>query len=64
MDLYSTYVSGVKIATNVHPKGQLISKGLFAILEFFQKANETIQSKNCLAKKSNSFVRFLEELLA
>ena len=25
-------------------KGQLISKGLFAILEFFQKTNETVQS--------------------
>ena len=25
-------------------KGQLISKGLFAILEFFQKMNETIRS--------------------
>ena len=25
-------------------KGQLISKGLFAILEFFQKMNKTIQS--------------------
>ena len=25
-------------------KGQLISKGLFAILEFFQKTNETIRS--------------------
>jgi hypothetical protein len=25
-------------------KGQLISKGPFAILEFFQKMNETIQS--------------------
>ena len=24
-------------------KGQLISKGLFAILEFFQKTNEVIQ---------------------
>ena len=28
----------------LHTKGQLISKGLFAILEFFQKTNETIQS--------------------
>ena len=25
-------------------KGQLISKGLFGILEFFQKMNETIRS--------------------
>ena len=25
-------------------KGQLISKGLFAILEFLQRTNETIQS--------------------
>ena len=25
-------------------KGQLISKGLFAILEFFQKTNKTIWS--------------------
>ena len=25
-------------------KGQLILKGLFAILEFFQKTNETIRS--------------------
>ena len=42
-------------------KGQLISKGLFAILEFFQKTTETIQSIVLLGKKPNSFVRFLEE---
>ena len=38
-------------------KGQLISKGIFAILEFFQK-NER---NNSIGKKTNSFVRFLEE---
>ena len=40
----------------------LISKGLLAILEFFQKTNETIQSQYCQAKKPISYVRFLEEL--
>ena len=30
--------------TRLSPKGQLISKGLFAILEFFQKTNKTIRS--------------------
>ena len=35
-------------------KGQLISKGLFGILEFFQKTNERIRS----------FIHFLEESLS
>ena len=33
-----------KNLTNFCPKGQMISKGLFGILEFFQKTNERIRS--------------------
>ena len=42
-------------------KGQLISKGLFSILEFFQKTNERICTKNVHAvkqKKPNSLFVF------
>ena len=39
-------------------KGQFISKGLFAILKFFQK-NE--RNNSIIALKMNSFVCFLEE---
>ena len=42
-------------------KGQLISKGLFGILEFFQKTNERILFYYCWAKNPNLFVCFLEE---
>ena len=38
-------------------KGQIISKGLFGVLEFSQKTNERIR----LSSKKNSFVRFLRE---
>ena len=39
-------------------KGQIISKGLFGILEFSQKMNERIRRSS---KKTNSFIRFLGE---
>jgi hypothetical protein len=42
-------------------KGQIISKGLFGILEFFQKTNERILFYYCWAKNPNLFVCFLEE---
>ena len=45
-------------------KGQLILKGRFGILEFFQKTNERIRFLVLLGKKPNSFVRFMEESLA
>ena len=38
------YSNSKIVVIPLHTKGQLISKGLFAILEFFQKTNETIQS--------------------
>ena len=40
----------------VHCKGQVISKELFATLEFFQKTNETIRSKYWVLSKKNEFV--------
>ena len=43
------------------PKGQIISKGLFGILGFFQKMNEEIRFYYCLAKEPYSFFRFLED---
>ena len=39
-------------------KGQIISKGLFGILGFFQKTNKQIRFQYWQAKKQNSFVRF------
>ena len=42
-------------------KGQIISKGLFGILGFFQKTNEQIPFLVQLGQKTNLFVRFLEE---
>ena len=46
MDGAAMYQMGVTLNnfTAVNTKGQLISKGLFAILEFFQKTNKTIRS--------------------
>jgi hypothetical protein len=38
-------------------KGQLISKCLFGVFNFFQKWRKT----RCIVVKTNSFVRFLEE---
>ena len=42
-------------------KGQLISKWLFGILEFFQKTNKRIWHSTVRPKRTNSFVHFLEE---
>ena len=42
-------------------KGQLISKFLFGIFNFFQKSNENKSTWGIIVVKSNSFVRFLEE---
>ena len=47
-----------------HPNGQLISKGLFAILKFFQKNERNNSIIVLLGKKTNLFFVFLEESLA
>ena len=47
MSWTSTYFhefTNFNLTKSIRIKGQLISKELFAILEFFQKTNETIQS--------------------
>ena len=46
MDGAAMYQMGVTLNnfSTVNTQGQLISKGLFAILEFFQKTNEIIRS--------------------
>ena len=43
------------------PKGQIISKGLFGILGFFQKNERTNSFLVRQPRKTNLFVRFLEE---
>ena len=45
------------IRGNLDTKGQIISKGLFGVLEVSQKTNERIHR----SKKTNSLVRFLGE---
>ena len=44
-------------------KGQLISKCLFGVFNFFQKMNENKSTCDIIVK-SNSFVHFLEEFTA
>ena len=43
-------------------KGQIISKYLFGVFSFFQKTNENKWTWGIIVVKSNSFVRFLEEI--
>ena len=45
-------------------KGQLISKWFFGVFDFFQKTNENKSTWGIIVVKSNSFVRFLEEMSA
>ena len=45
-------------------KGQLISKCLFGVFNFFQKMNENKLTWDIIVVKLNSFVRFLEEFMA
>ena len=45
-------------------KGQLISKCLFRVFNFFRKTNENKSTWGIIVVKSNSFVRFLEETSA
>ena len=45
-------------------KGQLISKCLFGVFNFFQKTNKNKSTWGIIVVKSNLFVRFLEETLA
>ena len=47
-----------------YAKGQLISKCLFGVFNFFQKTNENKSNWGIIVVKSNSFVCFLEESLA
>ena len=62
-DCYVVKFVLVEIDYVVPTKGNLISKALFGILEFFQKTNEQIRFyyNQAKVKKENSFVRFLEE---
>ena len=46
------------------PKGQLTSKCLFVVFNFFQNSNENKSTWGIIVVKSNSFVRFLEETSA
>ena len=41
-----------------YPKGQLISKCLFGVFNFFQKTNENMSTWGIIVVKTNSFVRF------
>ena len=43
-------------------KGQLISKRFFEVVDFLQKTNENKSTWGIIVVKSNSFVRFLEEI--
>ena len=68
LDYVSTYILNYK-GTNVNSfhdcevvKGQLISKCLFGVFNFFQKTNKKNQPEVfIIAVKLNSFVHFLEE---
>ena len=43
-------------------KGQLILKHIFDVFSFFKKTNENKLTWGIIVLKSNSFVRFLEEI--
>ena len=43
-------------------KGQLISKWFFGVVDFLQKMNGNKSTWGIIVVKSNSFVRFLEEI--
>ena len=45
----------------VYTKGQLISKWFFGVVDFLQKTNENKSTWGIIVK-SNSFIRFLEEI--
>ena len=47
-----------------HCKGQLISKCLFGVFNFFQKRNENKSTWGIIVVKLNSFFRFLEKFTA
>ena len=46
----------------IHAKGQIISKWFFDVFDFLQKTNENKSIRGIIVVKSNSFVRFLEEV--
>ena len=53
-----------KTQSNVHTKGQLISKGLFVILNSSKKRTKKIRLNYCDTSGRTVFVRILEELKA
>ena len=59
-----TRISTQQIVINASILGQLISKCLFGVFNFFQKTNENKSTTGTIVVKSNSFVRFLEETSA
>ena len=46
----------------IFSKGQIISKWIFGVFNFLQKTNENKSIWGIIVVKSNSFVRFLEEI--
>ena len=56
-----TYLSSHLGVIAEYNKGQIISKGLFGILGFFQKKDKRIRFFGLTVLKTNLFVRFLEE---
>ena len=63
---YSYTSSGTRIlpeSRNIwqYPKGQLISKSFFGVIDFLQKTNENKSTWGIIVVKSNLFIRFLEE---
>ena len=48
--------------TSAEIKGQIISKWFFGVFNFLQKTNENKSTWGIIVVKSNSFVRFLEEI--
>ena len=46
----------------VPPKGQIISKWFLGVFDFLQKMNENKSIWGIIVVKSNSFIRFLEEI--
>ena len=53
----ATFQTTVSLGKNQYSKGQIISKGLFGVLEFSQKRTKQF----VVVVKTNSIVRFLGE---
>ena len=54
---------GAKGKISTQTKGQLISKCLFGVFNFFQKTNKNKSTWDIIVVKLNSFVRFLKEFM-